>query len=154
MRVLLAGLALAALCPRAAAQSPQAEVLAVVQRLFDAMRAGDSAMARSVFEPNARLVATGIREGQPYVRVTPADEFVAAVGRPRDVVWDERIWDAQVRIDGNLASVWTQYAFYVGERFSHCGVDAFHLVRRAEGWKIMDLADTRRQEACDVPPSR
>jgi hypothetical protein len=129
-------------------------VLAVVRRLFDGMRAGDSAMVRSVFDVHARLVSAGIRDGQPYARVTTAEEFIAAVGRPHDAVWDERIWDTEVRVDGNLASVWTKYAFYLGERFSHCGVDAFHLVRGAEGWKIVDLADTRRQEGCDTLPSR
>jgi hypothetical protein len=53
-----------------------------------------------------------------------------------------------VHVDGGLASVWTEYAFYVGERLNHCGVDAFHLVRTAEGWRIIDLADTRRREGC------
>lgn len=130
------------------------DVLAVVRRLFDGMRAGDSAVVRSVFDANARLVSVGVRDGQPSTRVTSADEFVAAVGRPHDAVWDERIWDSEVRVDGSLASVWTKYAFYVGDRFSHCGVDAFHLVRRANGWMIIDLADTRRQEGCWTPPSR
>jgi len=106
-------------------------------------------MVRSVFDPEARLVSTDQRDGQPVVRVTPADGFVAAVGRPHDAVWDERIWDTEVKIDGNLASVWTRYAFYLGDRFSHCGVDAFHLVKRADGWKIVDLADTRRREGCE-----
>jgi hypothetical protein len=129
-------------------------VLAVVRRLFDGMRAGDSAIVRTVFDVNARLVSAAIRDGQPYARVTTAEEFIAAVGRPHDAVWDERIWDTEVRVDGNLASVWTKYAFYLGDRFSHCGVDAFHLVRRAEGWKIVDLADMRRQEGCETPPSR
>jgi hypothetical protein len=41
-----------------------------------------------------------------------------------------------------------EYRFYVGERFSHCGVDSFHLVRTADGWRIVDLADTRRREGC------
>lgn len=136
------------------AQTTEADVLAVVRRLFDGMRAGDSAIVRSVFDANARLVSADDRDGQPLVQVRTADTFVAAVGRPHDAVWDERIWGTEVRIDGNLASVWTRYAFYLGDRFSHCGVDAFHLVRRAEGWKIVDLADTRRREACEMPPVR
>lgn len=73
---------------------------------------------------------------------------------PHDAVWDERIWDTQVRIDGNLASVWTKYAFYLGPQFSHCGIDHFLLFRRAEGWKIIHLADTRRREGCEMPPAR
>ena len=140
--------------PGLQAQAGESEVLTVVRKLFDGMRAGDSAMVRSVFDPEARLVSTDQRDGQPTVRVTAADAFVAAVGRPHDAVWDERIWDTEVRMDGNLASVWTKYAFYRGDQFSHCGVDAFHLVRRADGWKIVDLADTRRREGCETRPEQ
>ena len=52
------------------------------------------------------------------------------------------------RVTRALASVWMDYRFYVGECFSHCGVDTFHLVRTAEGWRIVDLADARRREGC------
>jgi hypothetical protein len=38
----------------------------------------------------------------------------------------------EVQIDDNLAAVWTEYEFYVGKNFSHCGVNAFQLVKNAE----------------------
>lgn len=142
---------LAALLPLSsgalAGQTPDDEVLAVVQRLFDGMRAADSTAVRSVFHESSRLFSTGERDGTPAVNVIPADRFVAAVGGATGQ-WDERIWDTHVRIDDNLASVWTQYAFYLNGEFSHCGVDAFTLAKTAEGWKIVSLADTRRQEGC------
>ena len=53
-----------------------------------------------------------------------------------------------VQVDGTLASVWAEYTFYAGERLSHCGVDAFHLVRTPAGWKIVSLVDTRRSDSC------
>ena len=39
----------------------------------------------------------------------------------------------------------------MGKRFSHCGVDAFQLVKTAAGWKIFQLSDTRRKEKCEIP---
>jgi hypothetical protein len=45
--------------------------------------------------------------------------------------------------------VWVDYALYIGERFSHCGIDHFLLVKNEAGeWKILELADTRRTEGC------
>lgn len=126
-------------------------VLAIVERLFDGMRAADTTMVRSVFHPGARLVATGMREGGPVVALVPVDRFVASIGEPREEVWDEKIWDSEVRIDGNLATVWTPYAFYRGTELSHCGTDAFQLARTASGWRIVQVADTRRREGCLVP---
>lgn len=126
----------------------RAAVLATVHRLFDAMRAGDSAAVRTVFHPAALLATAVVRQGAPVLQVDTLEAFIRAVGTPHDEVWDERIRDEEVRIDGPLASVWTEYSFFAGDRFSHCGVDAFQLARGAEGWRIIVLSDTRRREGC------
>ena len=135
----------------AAAADPAADsaaVLAVVRALFDAMRAGDSAAVRAAFHPEARLATALVRDGRPEVRVDSVAAFVRAVGTPHAEVWDERLRDTQVRVDGPLAAVWTGYGFYTGAQFRHCGVDAFHLVRTAAGWRILALADTRQRTGC------
>jgi hypothetical protein len=135
------------------AQTPEEnDALAVVTRLFDGMRAGDSTMVRSTLDPSARLVSASEREGVPVLQSESMDAFVAAVGSPHEKVWDERIWDTEVRIDDRLATIWTQYAFFLGPDFSHCGVDAFQLFRGEDGWKIFQIADTRRREGCDTGP--
>ena len=133
----------------AQAQTAEEEVMAVVQRLFDGMRAADTTTIRSVFHPEARLVTTGEQDGTPMARVIPIDRFIAQIGQPHDEVYDERIWDPQVHVDDNFAMVWMQYAFYLDDEFSHCGVNAAQLVRGEDGWKIIEIADTRRQEGCE-----
>jgi hypothetical protein len=135
----------------ASAVADEAAVMAVVNGLFDAMRARDGEAAAAVFHPEARLVSTGARpDGTPTVQVTPVEGFVRAVGGEGDP-WNEPIFDTEVRIDGNLAQVWTFYRFYAGETFSHCGFNSILLVRSADaaGWKIVHLADTRRTEGCE-----
>lgn len=133
--------------------TPQAkgEVIAVVQRLFDGMRAGDSAMVRSVFHPQLRMISVGrTKEGAVRANVeTSADGFVKAVGTPHPARWDERFSNERVEIDGALASVWVDYTFHLGEKFSHCGVDHFLLLKGDDGkWSIISLADTRRTTGC------
>lgn len=143
----LAGVLLGPLPARA--QSAEAEVVAVVERLFDGMRTRDTTVMRSTFDASARLYGLA-RDGT--IRVTPIDAFLASVaGGDTSVVLDEKIFAPEVRIDGDLATVWTFYTLHVGERFSHCGVDAFILYRGNEGWKIVSLGDTRRTEGCDPP---
>lgn len=133
------------------AQSAEETVRATIEALFYGMRAGDSTQVRAVFHENARLhTALGPSE-TGAVRSTPVDSFVAAVGRPHDQTWDERIWDVEVRVDGPLASAWVPYVFYLGDERSHCGVNAVQLVKTGDGWRIIQLTDTRR-ETCDVPP--
>ena len=82
------------------------------------------------------------------------DAFVRAVGTPHSVVWDERIRKTRVELDGPLASVWAEYSFYAGDKFSHCGIDAFQLARDGEAWRIVALTDTRRRDGCPDPPAK
>jgi hypothetical protein len=42
------------------------------------------------------------------------------------------------------------YAFYLDDQFSHCGVNAFQLVRMEAGWQIIQITDTRRRECAWV----
>ncbi len=63
----------------------------------------------------------------------------------------ERAWAHRVRIEGNLATVWSRYDLHRGERFSHCGVDAFQLIRYPDGWKIVSIAYTRQEQDCERP---
>lgn len=156
MRRICSTIAAAALCataPSATAQTAEADVMATVRQLFDGMRKGDSAMVRAAFHPDAVLQATAMRNGQTTVSKLPVDNFVRTVGTPRPEPIDERIWNEKVFIDGPLAVVWTDYALFIGPRFSHCGVDAFQLAKMADGWKIIALADTRRTENCKQGPN-
>ncbi|HLT46473.1 MAG TPA: nuclear transport factor 2 family protein [Rubricoccaceae bacterium] len=150
MRRLLPLLALlapaAALAQPADAADEEAAVLAVVNELWDAMRAGDSTRVRAVLHPEARGYSVGVRDGQVVLwQEETLDEFVAAVGTPHDEVWDERVSGEEVRLDGPLATYYAAYEFWLGERRSHCGVDAFQLVKTDDaGWQIFVLSDTRR----------
>ena len=129
-------------------------VIAVIQKMFDGMRAGDSAAVSSVFDASARLqtIFTG-QDGQPALRSEGIEKFVEAVGTPHDQVWDERIWSYDVNIDGQLATAWTEYTFFLGEKMSHCGVNAFQLFKSENGWKITQIADTRRRTGCQTEPA-
>jgi len=124
-------------------------VKVVIDQMFDAMRAGDSTSLRSIFHPSARLMSVFYnKEGESKIHDGDIDRFIVAVGTPHDEVWDEKIWSYDIQIDGNLASVWTEYSFFLGENLRHCGVNAFHLFKSDDGWLITQITDTRRRENC------
>ena len=62
--------------------------------------------------------------------------------------WREQLFDTQVQVDGDIASVWTGYNFWLDGRLRHCGVDSIELIRIGGAWKITQLADTQRTEGC------
>ena len=136
--------------PAPGAHPEEAAVVAAVEQLFEAMRTGDAEMAAAVFHPDARLG----RATEQGIRFSPADGFVQMIGNPRDEVYDEPIWDWTVQVDGRLAQMWTRYAFYRDDTFSHCGWEGFQLYRSDSGWQITQLIDTTYREDCWYPPGR
>jgi len=129
------------------------QVLNVVNRVFEAMRTSDSTLLKSSFVENPNTFTAFIdQEGKSQLITGDFQRFINAVGQPKEQIWNEPIWNEKIDIDGNIASVWVDYAFYVDDNFSHCGVDAFHLIKQDGDWKIFHLVDTRRKVGCDVPP--
>ncbi len=130
------------------------EVMKPVNLLFEGMKQGDSAMVRRAFHSEAVLhtVMSDPKTNEPRLRNEALAGFLKSVGTPHKEVYNELIWGEKIEIDGDMAQVWVDYAFYLGATFSHCGVDAFHLIRNAKGeWKIYSLSDTRRKTGCEVP---
>lgn len=144
-------LLLATLAPTiAAAQADDRQVVvAVVERLFAGLKAGDTAAMRATLHPAARIIQTGTRDGAPFARVNSADDFLRSVGVPGRVL-EERIYNPEVRLDDHLATVWVEYDFLVDGAVSHCGVDSYQLVRTGEGWKILQIVDTQRRTGCEA----
>ncbi len=121
-----------------------------IDALFKSMYDGDSTLASMVFAENASLNSVfTTKEGIQKVNTGKVAGFISAIGSPHDEVWDERISNLTVQIDDDLAQAWMDYSFFVGEKFSHCGVNAMHLIRKDGNWKIFQIVDTRRKTDCN-----
>jgi hypothetical protein len=128
------------------------EVMKVVNTVFEAMRTNDSTLLKLCFTKEVRMSTIFIdQNGVTQFREGTLQKFAEAVGAKKTDVYNEPIWNEKVQIDGSLAAVWVDYAFYLNTTFSHCGVDAFHLVNTSEGWKIFNLVDTRSKSDCEIP---
>jgi hypothetical protein len=149
LRLVLLAVTLAVPSVASAQDAERANVLATVQKVFDAMRTRDTALLFQAFDSSAKLVRINRRANPPSVTLTPTGQFGAALLRaPAGDVWNERIYEPEVRIDGDIAQVWAYYTFHRNATFSHCGVDAFMLAKVGATWKITQLADTQRTEGC------
>jgi Domain of unknown function (DUF4440) len=123
-------------------------VLAAVQKFFDTMTSKDVAEATRVLMPDGRFVS--VRDDRPEPRPSTIQSYLDGLAT-RKQNYVERMWDPEVRVQGPIATVWTRYDFWVDGKFSHCGVDAFDLVKTSEGWKIAGGVYTVERTGC--PPS-
>ena len=123
------------------------QIMLPIMSLFDGMRESDAPKVRSAFASQAIIhrAHSSLRED------TTVDNFAKAVASKGDAIWDEKIWDIQINTEDNLASVWTQFGFVLNGSLSHCGVNSFQLYKFEDGWKIIYLVDTFRQDNCVIP---
>jgi hypothetical protein len=150
--VLVTSLLAAAFLPDAPPPPPppsqNAEVLATLERFQDALRAKDSVAMRAELHDLARFTLLRPPDVAAEVTVFDAPSFVAAVMAPDVPVLDEVMRNPQVSVDADLATVWVEYQVRINGSVSHCGYNAFHLVRQRGTWKVLNVSDTARQQGC------
>lgn len=113
----------------------QDAILKTVQAFFDTMAAKDVDGARKILMPQGRFHAMRMRDGKPDPRAFSNEEYFAQLQSSKQTM-RERMWNPQVRVHGLIATVWTPYDFWIDGKFSHCGIDAFDLIKTEEGWKL------------------
>lgn len=156
MRGVLIVLLLLQVSAIAVAQGPPAPaaerdaVLKAVQAFFDTMAAKDVEGARRVMMPRAAFHAVSERDGKTVIRPFTSHEYLKDLAGMKQAL-RERMWNPEVRIRGVIASVWTPYDFWMDRKYSHCGIDAFDLVKTDEGWKIAGGAYTMEAK-CEPSP--
>ena len=132
---------------QAAPPDPEAEVLEVIQQLFDAIEERDTEMAEEVLHPDGQVYRLPLPfEGVPEPASNP--DFIEGLGEPGPDLL-ERMGDAEVLVHERMASAWTPYEFYADGEFSHCGVNAFNLIRDETGWRITGIVYTMEPDPDD-----
>jgi len=128
------------------AQTEEEEILAPIYLLFEGMEKADTAIIKRAFSKKVIMKVVS----EKGVIDESLESFLNQVARKKENTpnWIEKLYNTEIRVDGNLAHVWTDYSFYVGEQLSHCGVDSFGLIKLDDKWKIVYIMDTRRKKDC------
>lgn len=127
----------------------QEAIIGVIKTLFDAYRAQDTSVMRLLFHPEATMSSALIgQDGQAQWRKGEVQAFLNFAGTKNGNYYDERIYSYNVTVDLPLATAWTEYSFFLNDKFSHCGYNVFTMLKTARGWKIINITDTRRKEGC------
>lgn len=120
---------------RDAVRAERNAILTTVQTFLETMAAKNIAGARRVLLSEGRFFAVGDEKGKANTRTFTHEDYLKDLSAAKHRV-RERIWNPQVRLHGAIATVWAEYDYWSDGKFSHCGVNAFTLLKTAEGWKI------------------
>jgi len=128
----------------------EAELKKIIKTFFKGLQSGDTITMKKTLVNNAILqTAYTNKDGESILNTDDFNKFLKSVAtKKKKDNWEEKLLSYIIKVDGNMANVWTPYEFYLNYKFSHCGVNSFQLFHDGEAWKIIYLIDTRRRLGC------
>ena len=131
--------------------SDEMAAIAAADSLLSALSRGDKPGIARFTTDSAILGSSALRDGVERVRVHSWAEDLAR-NDPRRLT--ERGYADTARVQDRLAQVWMPYDIYIDGKWSHCGIDAFTLLKVAGQWKTVALFYTVEQPpACQKHPA-
>ena len=131
-------------------KNEQQEVKKVIETFFIGLHKGDSTIMKSTLHKDIKIQTTFTnREGLKNLNTQSRQALLTCVANKKpENVYLEKLLSYNIKIDGNLASVWTPYEFYLNDNFSHCGANSFQLFNNNGKWQIIYIVDMRRRDNC------
>lgn len=134
---------------QAASDPDVAQIEAVAEALLQGISEGDAALLEQALHPSAYLMAV---PDEGTARRQERAEFIQNVGDSGGR-YLERMWEPRTEVSGPVATVWAPYDFHIDGQFSHCGIDAFQLIRQEDRWWVLSVVYTmRRGDDCQPSP--
>jgi hypothetical protein len=125
-----------------ATSSDEREVIARLQSLFDGLARRDKEMITAQLLPGGS--ATLMRNGKPVQ--LGFDALAERLSAPGTDTHEEDIYNPLVRVDDNIATIWTRYEFLLNGKVDHCGTDIVNLVKVEGRWLIAFIGDNSRTD--------
>ena len=131
-------------------KSEERAVKKVISTFFDGLHKGDSALLKSTLHQDLKIQTTFTnKKGKKELRTQTKAQLLKGVASKKSAdKYLEKLLSYTIKIDGNLASVWTPYEFYFNGNFSHCGANSFQLFNNNGKWEVIYLVDMRRRDNC------
>ena len=131
-------------------KSNKALIKQTIDTFFEGLHKGDSTIIASTLHKTVKIQTTATnKEGKKLLKTETRAELLKAIASKKtEDTYLEKLLSYDIKIDGNLASVWTPYEFYYNGNFSHCGANSFQLFDNNGKWEIIYLVDMRRRSSC------
>lgn len=123
------------------------DVQKAIESFFVAFHHKDTIKLKSVCSDKLILqsISESVTKGNKLSEENIKEFYKSIASIPSNLKFEEKILNYNIQIDGSMAHVWTPYEFYLNDKLSHSGVNAFTLFKEKDSWKIVYLIDTRRK---------
>ena len=137
---------------KAQTSSEEKVIKQTIETFFKGLHNGDSTIVSKTLHANIKVQTTYTNKKGEKVLVTESRQKLlkGIANKNPENTYLEKLLSWKINVDGNLASVWTPYEFYLNGKFSHCGANSFQLFNNNGKWEIIYLVDMRRRGNCNA----
>lgn len=130
----------------------QIAVKKTIETFFDGLHKGDSTIVSSTLHTTIKIQTTLTNKDGKKKLITDSKKklLIGIANKKAENTYLEKLLSWDIKINGNLASVWTPYQFYLNGKLSHCGANSFQLFNNNGKWEIIYIVDMRRRENCNI----
>lgn len=126
--------------------SDKEEILKVAHQFFEALEKQDTAVFNKILIKNSFNCI--VIDGKDSTRIfnRPSRNFNL---KPENIV-KERMREKEIKVEihKRIATVWAPYDLWINDKFSHCGIDVFIMLKGNKGWKIGTISFSIEKEGC------
>jgi|TARA_B100001059_G_C17775781_1_gene551165 hypothetical protein len=127
-------------------------VRATAEQFFLAIETKDRALLKSIMVPGSLNISTQELQND-QAKITTLNyasmiDLLTGAGNEKK----ERAWDETILVQGHIAVYWAPYDFHVDQKFTHCGIDSFQLIKKEGRWLISNASWTRETLNCPTSP--
>ena len=120
------------------------EVIEEIATFFKGLNAKDTTLIKTTLAKEVSLRSVLIKNEEKMLVTDSISSFLRQIGMlPKDLMIQEKVTNTQVHIRFPMASVFTDYEFFINDKKSHSGINFFTLVYIDDAWKIVNIIDTR-----------
>lgn len=127
------------------------EVLATVELFFESLAKKDTTTLSRIMTENGQYYATGKNEDGNFIIRRSHKKYIEKLPKIDGTIV-ERIWEPKIMVQDEIATLWAEYDLYLDGEFSHCGVDAFSLIKKDGQWLIAGTVFSIKKENCPTSP--
>lgn len=124
----------------------QREIISVIDKFTEAINTKNPEIVSDFLDTELDKIKFYVKKDSSYHKKSSSSLDFLKTSKNK---FYERYWDPIITTDGNIASVWAPYEFYLDDIFSHCGTNLFFLVKEKEKWKILHYGYTIDKINCE-----
>lgn len=131
-------------------QSDEQAALQVIDGFFSALESKEEGALAELMYPGSLNISAARQGSNITLTARSYSELLERFADGPPII--ERYWDHTLLVQSGIAVFWAPYDLYVGDSFSHCGVDSFQLVKENGRWWLTNLSWTIEREDCTLHP--